>query len=359
MKTNLFARVAALGLVLSLVLAGCSPASSGGSETKEQAGEEAVRRVVPFGQMAYARPDVEKLAVRLEELAGEVEKAESLDAAMKAVTESESLMESFDTQWALAKINHYLNKEDETYLGEVAFFQEQQPLMRAKAGRVTSLLLEGSFAGEYRGRFGEYVFDTQRTQLIFSSEGLVPYYQQRQGLVSKYREMMAALTVESEGTAYRWAEIEQVESANLRRQLADSYYALYLTDYVNLYTQIVELDRTTAYNLGFDSAEDMFYVGYGRRYSPAELRASLMVVKEQLAPVAAALLSADEGASYKEPEAIMAALPEALAAVDQTLAEGVDGMTANALFSVAAGDGLFTGEETLRLPAYDAPYLYQ
>lgn len=359
MKTNLFVRVAALGVALVLLLAGCSSASSGGSDGKEPSEEEAGRRVVPFSQMAYARPDAPGLAARLEELAGAVEKAESFDAAMKAVDESDRLMEDFDTQWVLAKINHYLNKDDETLAGEVAFFEEQQPVIQAKAGRVTSILLEGSFAGEYRGRFGEYVFDTRRAQLIFASEGLIPYYQQRQGLVSRYREMLATLTVENEGTTYRWAEIEQVESTNLRRQLADSYYALYLTDYVNLYAQLVELDRTTAYNLGFDSAEDMFYVGYGRRYSPGELRASLMVVKEQLAPVAAALLLAPDEASYKTPESIMAALPGALAAVDQALAEGVDGMTANALFSVVEGDGLYARGETLRLPAYDAPYLYQ
>ena len=276
----------------------------GGSGSDELSREEmqAIRDevIVPFSEMEYVRPDVDRLQNDIETL------EEALDAGTMSLKEIEELIDAvyddfydFRTMESLANVRSCLNTLDEYYSAEYTWCDEQSAVVQdliddmyfACGGSKYAKDLEEDYFWE--GFAEEYADEADS---MYTPE-LVEMMQQEAGLVSEYRDLMADPVIIFDGEEVH--VFEGLDSATDAR----TYYGIlfgYLDKYNplagDLFIRLVKLRNEMAQEAGYENFEEMqFDYYYERDYTPEQAGEYIENVKKYIVPLAEEL---DQKYSY-------------------------------------------------------------
>lgn len=356
--------VKALALVLCalLVLCACAPkqevpSSSSQGGGAQSGGEDArPRRTIPYSDMKYERPDADAMIEQIDALTDKLKAAEDFDTVLALEEELDTVSEAFYTPYVLAYIGQYHDVTDTFYEEEMRYLTDQEVEIDQHLNKFTEELTEGPFADEYRAEVGDELFEGMQLSLLLTNDSVKEYQKERNQLNQDYNQMMATLTVSAEGEDYTLSDIQSVDSLGLYYHLYDRYMTQYMEDYAQVYYKMVQLDKQTAYELGFADAATMHYLTYSRDYTPADAKALFSAIQQQLVPLVPDAYYDAGDVDYKT---AMQAMPQALAAFGPEFTECWDYMVEYGLYDCEGSRDKLPGIGfTHYLYAYDAPFIF-
>ncbi len=321
--------------------------------------ESAERRTISYSDMEYKRPDIGAISARIEELSALVSEADSFAQVMEYDDELGELVEGYDTMYTLAMLKKYHDIDDIFFQEEFRILEEGWVDISLLISDFNEIIITGPYAEEYRQEVGEYVFADIQNSLLLNSEAVAEYKRERSELNADYNELLAGLTVEHDGIEYTIDDIYEVDSGALRMQLYEQYYNDSVDVFVEIYARIVELDKTIAYELGFGSAAEYYYLSYSRDYTPSDAMQLIENVKQYIVPMVDDIY---DNSGYYVPadlEATMESMPQVLGEIDPELTEAWDYMVQYDLHDMESLSSKQSGIAfCTEISGYDAPFMY-
>lgn len=331
---------------------------SGATVTGEnQYSQSYERRTIPYSQMEYVRPDVEAIRTRCEELADQIPDAADFAAVMAIDQEMGALFEDFQTMRQLAFLRSYQDTEDTFYEEENSFFDDVTVEVSLIGNDFNRALLESQWAEEYEREVGSHSYQQIENSLLLNSASVEAYKTERLRLETDYDRFSSTYTTSYEGTEYTLTDINNLDSYNLYQMLVNQFYEEHGDEFAAMLSRMIELDKLTAHELGFQSAIEMNHLSYDRDYSTDDARQLIKNVQQYLVPILWDVWG-DYDSGSMDMATTFAELPSALAQVDPELAEAWDYMIANELYDTEARATKMTSMQfCATISSYDAPFI--
>lgn len=363
-----------LALLLALLLCGCAgnkPAQPSGDVPDDKPNTEPAvpaasytvgdYDLVAFDKMPYERPDMdalEELFTSTTAYAGEATSQDSRTLASR-LNLCWDAYDEFYTLETLAMLRSDIDQTDEYYAGEYEFFMAADVKVEewldqlltacaASDAKVSSSLLAG-----------------------YDQEGSEPYsaralelMAQESALLRDYWKAMMLDDVELDGRVQSYNDYiadpfisdEAYNTANL------AYYRACNEATVPIYIELVKVRRALAEELGYDSYEEYQYAAFGRDYTPAQVRAYLDSVADEVSDYYRAFMATDpySRVSYTHLSAsrLMELLGQATAHMGDRVTDAYDLMKTYRLCDLSASGNKAPGAYTVYLDSYEAPFCY-
>lgn len=359
----------ATGLLSSIAENGNTPQSATLDSAKDSAlldeggtaPDTADRRTVAFSEMECQRPDADGLISFIEEKTTALANAADGDEAIKMDEEVGERVEDFYTMRNLAEVHKYLDVKDDAYEKEYRYCDEKSVEIQSALLEFNKVLMAGPYADDYREEVGDYVYQSIENELRLHSKDVETYKKERNALDADYNKKLATLTVSYNGQEYTMDDINEIDYLTQ----PELYWTLYIEYYkqgsewfTETYAKMIELDKKTAKELGFDSAAEMYYLTYARDYTPQQTEEYCASVKEIYVPLVNTVLGAgyDSDIGY---DTAFSQIPALMNSIDPELATAWQGMIDYELYSYKADKNKQSGIGfTTSFDSYDASYCY-
>lgn len=354
--------LAILSLMLCLVigLSACTfpfgSSKNGGNNGSKEPHE---MRTINFNDIEYARVDFDALSAQMSGLVESAAKAESYAELSGYIDEFDTLMSDFNTKHTYVWLRAKQDVNDTYFEDEMRWMDEVDSDIQLIWADFYKAVIGGKFARDYRKEVGDHYFKEVENQTLMYSESVLEYKKERAAIETDYDKALSTFEIEHEGKSYTFEDIYDVDSENLRLQLSDIYYNEHVETYTDMLARLVELDKLTAEELGFNDPATMYYIRYSRDYTPKDALAIIDNVKEYFMQILPLVFYNQYKAGSASLDETMTALPAMLANVDPQLEEIWDFMLEYDLYDVEARKNKNTGNQfTTTLTAYDAPYIF-
>lgn len=370
-KSMKWMRMGALVLCLLLCLTACGDVNWMDSVVQElvfgvedyQPGEveDSDRRTIPYSEIAYERPDVEAIVTRLTELTQLVGEADSFDKVMEYDNEMGSMMEEFGTMNTLAYLKTCQYTDSASWEEEYRYCAEAAVDLTTSANEFNRAIVEGPYAEEYRQEVGDYIFQSIQNELLLSSPAVQEYQKERAQLNIDYNKYISTLTIDVNGQDMTLADLDELYYTDYNGywDARTRYGQEHGETYAECYRRMVELDNQSAFELGFGSAADMYYLSYARDYTPADAEGFFVSAKQLFVPMVETVYSEYIPSTEISLQQCMNNMPAALENVDPELVQAWDFMLAYGMYDLEArANKLSSGAFCTDLPAYDTPFIY-
>ena len=302
--------------------------TSGDHESNELSREElqAIRdeSVVPFSEMVYERPDIDKFESDVNVL------KDALKAGTMSLEEIESLIDdvyddfySFRTMNNLSNVRSCLNMLDEYYSAEYNWCSEQ--------GAVVEDLMDSMY---YACGGSDYARDLERDYFwegfaeeyadeadsMYTDE-LVAMMQQEADLVSEYRDLIADPVIIFDGKEVHVFEgLDSATDARTYYGILFGYFEKYNPLVSDAFIRLVKLRNSMAREAGYSNYEEMQYDYYFERdYTPDQAADYIENVRKYIVPLAEELDSKYSYAAIEMPSVSESRLREVLQTVSHEL----------------------------------------
>lgn len=356
MRHNKLMRTISLALCSVLLFSSCNILPSPNT-TKEYFPvlNDTDRRIIPYAEMQYKRPDVEATKARLLELTAAIKNASCFDELVKQDDESSDLTSHFATMRALAMLANYHDTTDKYYEEEYRYCADAGVELGNLVNDLNRAIIEGPYAEEYRQKYGDYVFENIKNTLLLNSVAATPLKQRRNQLEIDYSSQIAALTLTQNGKEYTLNDIYAAGDYDLYM----AYWAKNAPQFADIYIEMIKLDKEIAQKLGFESPAEMYYLGYSRDYTPADALRYCEESKEIFVPLAKQVNAYETYTIEADLNTIVEKMPKALAKVDPSLAETWNKMLEYGVYDFKAEPNKQSGTAfTTELYDYDSPFIY-
>lgn len=325
-------RLIALVLVLCMLLSGCELSAY-------VRGIFAQFVPVSFSEMEYTRPDLDGLNEALDNVMACVDQP-SFRKLERALMEYSLLFHEFSTNYALANIYYCKDMTDLYWSEEYNICLE----MTAEAEAGLDQLMYALAGSEHREKletdeyYGEGYFDDYEGESLWD-DAFTELMNEESEILAEY------YTLSAEGIALD----------------DETYYNEYVPEMCEIYTRLVALRQEIATYAGYESYPDFAYdFYYSRDYTPAQERAYLAEVREELVPIYRDLLTYGVSglAIYERSEAETYAYVEQMAqAMGGTVLEAFELMADAELYDITYSENKYNSSFEVYLSAYGEPYI--
>lgn len=299
---------------------------------------------VPYRDMVYTTPDIEKLEDQL--LAVQTLEADTpIEEVMEKVYDFYDTYHEMGTNYNLAFIN-YCRDITDSYWDE-AYTEAENLVLRADATMEELLryLADSPFREELESDeyYGADFFASYDGEALWSDEYMALMNRQTE-LMGQYYEIMA--------------EAAQDES------IADSesYYAAYGQRMAEVYVQLVALRQEIAAYMGYDNYCDYAYEQvFSRDYTPEEAYAYTMEIAEQLVPLYKTLGQSDVwylGGEILTEKQNFAFLSDLVSSMGGLLQEAFEVLKENEVYDISWNPKKYEASYCTYLDSYYVPYIF-
>jgi len=229
---------------------------------------------LPFSQMEYVRPDMEKLQQALDEACALAEGTD-LDAVMDAIWAFYDEYDWFYTHYSLADIRYCQDVTDPYWEEEYYFCSDNSAAADAALEELYYALAKSPCREELEGDdyFGEGFFDAYDGENNWDAS-FTDLLRRESELIGRYYDLSAEATGAPEGS--------------------DAWYDYYADPLAQVLVDLVAVRREIAAHWGYDSyagfAWDFYYY---RDYTPEEMVVYLDAVRRELVPIYEELATSD------------------------------------------------------------------
>lgn len=196
------------------------------------------------------------------------------------------------------------------------------------------------------------------------SENYVSLVEQENELLIAYRELVAAPTIDVNGTEVPLSDaLYDVWGARDYNNLLRAYYEKYNPLLGQLYLRLMEVRKAQAKELGYGSyAEMMFDIGFDRDFDAAEGRAFIDSVKKYMLPLYQNRMDNERQSElmegYVSEDQLYGVLETVAHGLGGEIAQAYDFMRRNELCDLAMSDVKANMSYQTYLDDYDAPFLF-
>ncbi len=340
-----------------------------------------------FSQMPYERPDLEAMKQEIAGLTGELERADSYEAAMAAFLKQEAWQKKYMTMAELAGIRHSIDTRDAFYDGEKQFWNHAHPELEEYNQQWTMAMLKSPYRKDFEAEYGNLMFLNAEIALKTFSPEIIPELKKENELVQAYEKLLASAQIPFEGKMYTISQISPFKNdADDARRLAawkaeGQWYKDHQAELDRLYDEMVKLRDTMGRKLGYDGYTQLGYYRMGRNcYTKEDVEKFRKAVVTYLVPVASKIYQTQAKRLGKEYPMSFAdnALefrsgnPKPFGTPDEILAHGrrfyeelspetgefFNKMLDDELLDVLSTEGKEGGGYCTNIPDYEVPFIF-
>ncbi|THH37674.1 M3 family oligoendopeptidase [Neolewinella litorea] len=248
---------------------------------------------ITFPEFEYKRPDLDQLENAFQAVLVELRDAETVNDAIAAVEQIDSIRASVATAYNIGYIRYSINTRDSFYREEKDWFDTNLP--RTEQWRVDyyRALLDNPHREALQKHFGDQLFDSARVSINTFRPEILEELQAVNKLSSEFTQMRGGAEIEIDGKTYNLSSIaplEQVPDREKRKAASTAkwnWYAEHRERMENIYGEMVQLRTTMARKLDYENYVGLGYANMNRTdYGPEEVANFRRQVREHIVPIA-------------------------------------------------------------------------
>lgn len=340
-----------------------------------------------FKDMQYARPDIDVIKGKVEGLIKKFNSAGSFEEADMIFLETDRLCDGVATMRSISFVRHQINTEDEFYDKEIAFFDENMPVLQESLEDWNKTVASSGFRPELERKYGRLMFlNIDMTLKAFSPE-IVPDMQEENRLTTEYSKLIASAQIPFEGEVYTIAQIgsfklDPDDSRRLAAWKAEAGFYVENGERLDgIFGELVALRDKMAKTLGLKDYVEMAYCLMQRNcYTREDVEKFRSAVVEYIVPVAADIYKkqaerldvsypmnfADAALEYRSgnpkpfgtPEEILAHGRKFYHELSTETEEFIDFLFDNELLDVLSRKGKAAGGFCESIPGHKSPFIF-
>ncbi len=340
-----------------------------------------------FSQMAYERPDLEKVKQQLTELTDSLKRAESYEEAKKVFLEEDAFCRHVETLSTLANIRHTIDTRDSFYDEEMNFWNGAEPALKEYLQKWNETLLNSRFRPEFEKEYGTLMFLKTEMELKTFSPEIIPELQKENELKTAYEKLLASAQIPFEGNTYTLSQLTPFKNdADDERRLAawkaeGQWYKENQEEFDRLYDELVHVRDTMGRKLGYDGYTELGYYRMQRNcYTKEDVEKFRAAVVKYLVPVADEIYKeqakrlgktypmsfADNALEFRSgnpkpwgtPDEILTQGKKFYDELSQETSEFFNMMLDNELLDVLSTKGKAGGGYCTSIPDYEVPFIF-
>lgn len=339
-----------------------------------------------FSEIKYERPDFEQLGKDIDAYVEKVNKAENFDALMETFMEFQDELAKVATMFTVTNIRHTLNTTDEFYEKEIAYLEEQFPLLSGKLIEFNESLINSKFHDDLEKKYGKMFFASMELEKKGFCEANIPLMQREAKLTTEYQKIMATAEIPFRGEVLNLTGILKYfedKDREVRKEATKAYSDFYHKNESRLeeiWSELIEVRNEMGRNLGFDNFIPLGYIRQGRMdYGQEEVAFFREQVKEEIVPLCQKLYEAqakrigvdklmfyDEKIVFADGNAdpagdddfMVAKAKEMYHKLSKETAEFIDFMIEHELMDLKNKPGKAATGYMTELPVYKAPFVF-
>ena len=247
--------------------------------------------------MPYERPDIQAMLAELRSLEARLRGAADFERADDAFLALNALRGRAQTLASLAQVRHQIDTNDAFYDAEVAFWDEQAPVLEEGLQAATRALFESPFRGGFAAKYGELMIRNIQIELKTFAPEIVPELQEENRLTTEYDKLLASAQIpfgfEGAVQVYTLAQLEPFkEDRNDEKRRAawlaeGGFYAGHGETLDRQYDELVALRHRMALKLGYENFVELGYDRLCRNsYTRRDVEKFREAVVQHIVPVA-------------------------------------------------------------------------
>lgn len=220
-----------------------------------------------FSEFDYQRPNLEEVKngflLNIEAL----KEATTAKAALEAVKAIQTIQKSLETQGNIASIRNSIDTRDAFYEEEMAFWDENTPVIEDWQNDYYKAVLASDFKVQLSEHLSEPFIKMAENSLKVFDAKIIPLLQTENKLSTEYSKLLASAQIDYKGEVYNLAGLAAFQQSTDREErktvttLISNYMSENLETLDRIYDDLVKTRHQIALDLGF---KDFVEVGYLR-----------------------------------------------------------------------------------------------
>lgn len=165
--------------------------------------------------MQYVRPDIDKVGIEMKKLTHELKIAKSFDEADEIINSINSIRNDFDSMKIIAFINYSLDTNNNDFIAEQDYFDNNNPLFNDFVFEYFKALVNSDFRKELESKYGKHLFEIAEINIKSFSNEIIEDMQKENHLNSEYMKLKASAKIKFDGKELNLQELNPyMESAD-------------------------------------------------------------------------------------------------------------------------------------------------
>lgn len=252
--------------------------------------------MLKFKDYKYERPDLFKITEKFNELLIKFKEAKSFEEQNNAMKEINSLRNTIDTMATLVSIRHSIDTENEFYIKENDFIDENGPRFENLVSKFYKELINSNFKEELKETWGSQIFTLAELQIQTFSEDIMEDLVKENKLITEYDKLIASAKINFDGEIRNLSQMQpfmQSKDRDLRKSASKAYFGFFIAnekEFDRIYDEMVKVRDKMAKTLGFTNYVEMGYKRLNRSDYDSNMVANYRKqVYEDLVPLVAEL----------------------------------------------------------------------
>lgn len=252
--------------------------------------------MLKFKDYKYERPDLPKITEEFNEILERFKEAKSFEEQNQIMKEINKSRNYVDTMATLVSIRHSINTEDEFYIKENDFIDENGPQFENLVSKFYKELINSKFRKELEEAWGKQLFTIAELKLQTFSEEIMEDLVNENKLVTEYDKLVASAKLDFEGEIRNLSQMRpflESKDRDMRKRASEATFGFFESnenEFDRIYDELVKLRDKMAKKLGFTNYVEMGYKRLGRSDYDSKMVANYRKqVYEDLVPLVAEL----------------------------------------------------------------------
>lgn len=301
-------------------------------------------RIVPFDEMEYARPDIDALKAKVEEVETLLDTLFKFREVIEGLNEFFAMYTDFYTMLNLASLRHDIDTEDEFYAEENSFCNEAAADVEYWSDKL-KLACSGSYMFDY---LDENYFDGTLSE----------YYSADDGTGYTPTDEIAELERRETELENDYSELY----TKYGEDFDDGSYKEHSDELGKIYVELIKVRKKLAELHNEPSYQSLAYIYRGHDYTAEDIAAYTEAIKKYIVPLHKKAV--DKGLMdtrlLKKMKADKAfdTMKDTVRGLDARIDDALDYMLKYKLYNVESSDKKYDQSYVQYLSGYDSPFLY-
>ena len=223
-----------------------------------------------FTDFPYQRLDLDQTKKQFISLNAQLNDATNSEDAIAIIREIQKIQSNIETSANLVNIRHSLNTEDPFYQEEIAFWDENYPVIGEWQTDYYRILIDLPFRKELEAELTATFFKLIESQLQVFSPTIIPLLQRENQLITEYNKLIASAKIAFNGEIHnlssigRFTESMDRQERKAAQEVVTQFFADHLIAFDNLFDELVKVRHEMALKLDFPSFVEMGYARMSR-----------------------------------------------------------------------------------------------
>ncbi len=339
-----------------------------------------------FSEMPYERPNIEKAADVLTQLAQSAKSAKSEQELLACYEQASVIFEQVGTAGTVASVRHTVDTRDAYYNDENDYFDEQGPVLEDKRLLLYRSLLASEHSDALGKKYGEILPQKMALAIKGSDERLIQLQQEENALCTLYEKLYASARIPFRGEVLTVAQLgphKQDVSRDVRKEAFEAeggFFEQNKEELNGIFSRLVRNRTAQAKMLGYENFVPLGDIRMERMgYTRADIERCRQDVAKYIVPIAQKLKQeqaeriGEDALKYwdelllfgdgnprphGEAQRLLQAGQEMYRQMSPQSAEFIDFMMQNELFDVLAKPGKAPGGYCTYISGNKSPFVF-